>query len=179
MKIVAVSNCHGGRVVHYLSLILKSILTEEIKYKYKFIYNGGYIDKDISLEEKSEIKDADILLLQYIQSDIKKRKYIHHDTIIKLAKNNCKIILIPFVHNIDLYMFEEINKYTNLEKFNKDFDINKFNINYDDSINKIHKQCENCSFDISQVIKKMVKIFNIFVVNIWIQRLIILLTVHY
>lgn len=101
MLIVAVSNCHGGRYGFYLLEILKKYFNLHANFVY--YYNALYIDHDFTDDEKIMIRKADIVLCQKITSDIKLRKYIHHDIIKTLVNPDCIFIIIPYITNINLY----------------------------------------------------------------------------
>ena len=89
-------NCHGGQI--YKQLYSSKIFINQYKVDFISLYDylEGYKysnEKDLIQEHLTLIKEADLIILQYIK--INKKKIISHEYINSLLKKETKIILIP------------------------------------------------------------------------------------
>lgn len=137
-KIVFCMNCHASYIIknieHYNNKILNDYNIFHINYASgKYLIDNKLTDNDINL-----IKEADILICQYIKNY---RGMLNHDYIKSIA-NTDKIYLIPH-YTFSAYFNEEIVEYILKTSKNTEqiiSNINNLNIDNDKIINTLNNE---------------------------------------
>lgn len=89
-------NCHGSEIHKQLKLSYDFNEKYNVNYIALYDYLSGFKysnNNDLIFEHKELIKNADLMILQYIKNN--NNNVISHEYIKTLVKNNTKIILIP------------------------------------------------------------------------------------
>ena len=164
-NILAIFNCHGLQYLRYLKLCSEF----NNNYESNFIAIYTLETEEIINTKKSQLLNADIVILQYIKHE---DKPYHHEKIRKLLKPDCEIILIPhYVFSgywIPFKLGDDFNENKTDNELLQILDSlcnNKEQIikNYNNSLDEFKKTEENCTikmYDYVQKNAKNIRLFN-------------------
>lgn len=140
-RLLCLFDCHGNEILKHLQT--NSFFSSMFDTTYIAIQD--YLEKDIPESIKDQIKDTDVIILQYIKNV---RPYIHHTIIQSYCKADCTFILVPhyvfsgYWINFDLpEMFTKDKNYNELLELYKNIhiDTDKIIKNFEDSIEEVKK----------------------------------------
>lgn len=157
-SLVIFFNCHGKEI--YKILNKYQPFTNEYDLSYIPLHN--HFENDISNIQKELIKNADVLIIQFIKN---KRKFVHHDIIIPLTNPKCKIIMLPhyvfsgyFINfNINRNFDKSQNKFNEYLNIGKDISKNDIINFFNHSLLEFQKTEEISSIKMFPIVKDLFK----------------------
>ena len=162
--LICLFDCHGSEILKHLKQ--NSFFYSNFDTTYIAIQD--YLQKDLPESIKDQIKNTDVIILQYIKNI---RPYIHHTIIQSYCKKDCIVILVPhyvfsgYWNNFDIpENFTKDKTYNELLEIYKNINITEDNIiqNYKSSIEEVINLEANCTVKMSNFILEKAKNVRLF-----------------
>lgn len=129
-KIVFTMNCHGGYIIRNIKRYNHKILDDYDIFHINYATKTYLVDNKLTNDDFELIKNADILIIQYIKND---RGMLNHNYIKQIAETN-NIFILPH-YTFSGYFYDELTvKLTNENKTISQIENAIANINIDEDI---------------------------------------------